>query len=801
MIRNYLKTAFRSLKRNTAYTLINISGLAIGMAAALIIFLVIRYELSYNTAQPHYKNIYHVATKDNNGDGITYTPGVPYPLLEALRSDFPQAKTGAIFSTYGTQVNVPEPGNAIGKKFIENNGMFFADDNFFDVFSFDWLAGNASLLREPNSIVLTKSIAEKYFGDWKSAIGKTIRIDNAMDMKVTGILDDLPGNTDFPITLLGSFATIKNNRYYGYSDEWGGITSNFQVFMLLPANVKADAIENQLEQLATKYYKNEGANKRVNVLRPLSKVHFDPDVPAFGDHLSSEETLLTLAMIGFMIILMACINFINLSTAQAVTRSKEVGVRKVLGSNRKQLFLQVMSETSLVVILSAVLSLILAKLSMPHIKHIVSINEELSLFTPQSILFFALTIIAVTFLSGIYPALILSGFKPVTALKNKISSASVGGISLRRGLVVTQFCISQILIVGTIVAINQMDFIRTADLGFNKDAVLFLNSSSDSAVRVRQKPFKEYLLGMPGVKMVSLSSDVPSSNHHAGTNFAYDHKNDENFTLYFKAGDEDYFKTYGLEFVAGGPYTTSDTSGKVVVNETLLKKLNIKNPQDAVGKDIRTGGSKWRMIAGVVKDFKTNSLKEEINPLMIAPSKKRFSVISVKLHSGNLANSKLAIQKAWDKFFPEYAFDGTFVDESIQEFYKQDEQLTLLYKIFAGLAVFISCLGLYGLVSFMVVQKTKEVGIRKVLGAGIVNIIYLFSKEFTLLIGIAFIIAAPLAWYFMTNWLQNFVYRTSIGFNVFIYAILISVVIAWVTVGYKALRAALTNPIKSLRTE
>lgn len=801
MIENYLKTAFRSLKRNKVYTLINISGLAIGMAAAILIFLVIRYELSYNKSLPNYANIYHVATKDINPDGTDYTPGIPYPALEALRTDFPQIRTGALYSTFGTQVTIPASGTTADKKFIETTGLFFADPQFFDIFEYKWAIGNSAVLNEPNMVALTKSIAVKYFGDWNNAIGRSLKIDNAMDMKVGGILEDTPANTDYPVTIAGSFITIKSNRYYGYTPEWGNTTSSFQAFMLFPDNVKQADVDRQLAILSDKYYKNKGANKRVNFLQPLSAVHFDSNLPGFGNHVSSKATLATLAMIAFLIIMMACINFINLSTAQAVNRSKEIGVRKVLGSNRRQLFIQVMSETKMVVLVAALLSMLLAKLGLPYIKHIIPINEELSLFNGQSILFIILTVITVTVFSGIYPALILSGFKPVAALKNKISSATVGGVSLRRGLVVTQFAISQILIIGTIVAVSQMDFVRNADLGFNKEAVLIIGSSADSSVLVRQKSYKEALLKIPGVKMVTLSSDVPSSYHNAGTNFAYDHKPDETFTLYLKFGDEDYFKTFGLEFIAGEPYTGSDTAGKVVVNETLLKKLNVKNPQDAIGKEIKTGGSRWRSIAGVVKDFKTNSLKEDVNPLLIGSRRSRFCVISAKLQGANLSVPKAAIQKTWDEFFPEYAFVSAYMEDNIEEFYTQEEQMTLLYKIFAGLAIFISCLGLYGLVSFMAVQKTKEVGIRKVLGAGVANIVLLFSKEFTLLIGIAFVIAAPIAWYFMNKWLDNFAYRISIGWTVFAIAIATSVAVAWIAVGYKALRAAVANPVKSLRAE
>lgn len=801
MISNHLKIALRNLKRHKAYSFINISGLAIGIAACLILFVVVRYELSYDKFQSAYPNIFRVITEDKGPDGIDYTPGIPYPALEALRSDFPEVKLTGLYSTYNTQITVGDIQHGTGKKFIEETGVFFCEPEYFHIFSATWLAGNPSVLKDPGQLVLARSMAAKYFGDWKNAPGKVIRVDNAMDMKVGGVIEDIPGNSDFPTKIIGSFVTIKDNRYYGYTPDWGSTTSAFQVFMRLPESLAPGTVSARLTQLADKYYKNEGVHTVSNSLQPLSEIHFDTRVPGLGDHVTSRSTIMTLSMIGFLIMVMACINFINLSTAQAVTRSKEIGVKKVLGGNRKQLFLQAMGETSLIVVLSAFLALVIAWLALPHIRHIVSIREELSLFSLQNAWFIVFILLAVTVLAGFYPALILSGFKPVVALKNKINSATIGGISLRRGLVVVQFAISQILIVGTIVAVSQMEFVRTADLGFNKEALLILSSSTDSVVQVKHEVFKQALQQLPDVSMVSLSSDIPSSDHNAGTNFAFDHHDDENFTLYTKLGDADYFKTFDLKFAAGAPYRADDTLGSVVVNETLIRKLGLKDPQQAVGKQIRTGGGTWKNIVGVVKDFKTNSLREEVKPLLIAARKSRFCMVSVKLKSSNLARSQQDIEKVWDKFYPEYSYSSVFMDDNIEDFYQQEKQMALLYKIFSGLAVFISCLGLYGLVSFMTVQKTKEVGIRKVLGAGVGNILLLFSKEFTLLIALAFVIAVPVSWYVMSNWLNNFVYRIEISWTVFAIAMALSLLIAWLSVGYKALRAALVNPVKSLRTE
>ena len=803
MFKNYFKIAIRNIARHKAFAAINISGLAIGIAACLLLFTVITYELSYDKFQPNYKRIYHIVTADKRADNDKLTPGIPIPALAALRTDIPEITTGCLYATYGSQVTVPGSNAANApaeKKFIEESGNFFADPQFFKLFQFKWLTGSPSLLSEPNVTVLSKKRAEKYFGDWRSALGKSLKLDNAITVKVAGIIDDVPGNSDFPLELVSSFETCKlYPDLYGSVTEWGSTTSNFQVFMLLPERMTADNVNTRLAQFSKKHYENRKKGERFNYVRPLGEVHFDSHLANFGDHFTSRSTLWTLSLIGVFIIIMACINFINLSTAQAVGRSKEIGIRKVLGSNRKQLFGQVMGETAIIVTGSVILAVIIATVCIPYIKYISSIKETLNFFNLQTGIFLAGLIVIVTILAGLYPSLVLSGFKPALALKSKITSATVGGISLRRGLVVLQFAISQILIVGTIVAVSQMNYVHDVDLGFNKNGVYILNANVDSAVISRQPAFKQKLLQLPGVQSVSFSSDVPSSDDNWSTNFGFDHKPEPDFHLYTKYADEDYLKTYGLQIIAGRAYSKSDTINEVVVNETLIKKLGIKDPQDVIGKDISLG--RWRKIVGVVKDFKTNSLREDIKPTAIAERNEYYGTTGIRLKPGNTTQAIASVQKTWDEFFPEYAYKSSFMDDNISEFYQQEDQLSLLYKIFAGIAIFISCLGLYGLVSFMAAQRTKEIGVRKVLGASVKSIIYLFSKEFTILIVTGFAVAVPVAWYMMNEWLTNFVYRININAKVFAIAILISIIIAWITVGYKSVKAALANPVKSLRTE
>ena len=807
MIQNYLKIAFRNLVRHKGYALINIIGLAVGITSCLLLFLVVNYELGYDKEQPNYDKIYHVVTQDKYAEGMTYNSGIPVPALEAMRLKMPDAVFAGINAAQESQVTVGGTSNDAytDKKFLEETGIFFCEPQFFELFKYNWLNGDANILKQPNTVALTKKMAEKYFGKWQDAPGKFIKLDNAITLRVSGIIDDIKQNTDFPLGVVVSFETLKNNgeRYNYIANNWGGTSSNFQVFTMLQNKQQAAEAEKMLLSLSKEKYTSSvtGTSKKSHFIVPLSNLHFDNRFESFGTHITSKATLWTLTLIGLFIIVMACINFINLATALAVGRSKEVGIRKVLGSNRKQLFGQVMGETGIVVGIAGIVALALAFFSLPFIKHIASIEEQLQLFSLQNVLFVICLVAGVTLLAGLYPSIVLSGFKPVAALRNKFSSAKVGGISLRRGLVVMQFVISQVLIIGTIVAISQMNFIKNADLGFDKEAVLLLSGNSDSSVTMKQPAFKQSLLQTPGIQSVSFNTDAPSSENSWTTNFAFDHREDEKYQLSLKFADEDYFKTFGIQLAAGNFYSKSDTAKEIVINETLVKKLGLKNTQDAVGKDIRTGRGPWKQIVGVVKDFKTTSFKEAIPPLLIAQERKYYSLTAVKIRSNNPAKSQADIQATWNKFFPEHAYSSAFLDENISKFYEQENQLSLLYKIFAGLALFISSVGLYGLVSFMAVQKVKEVGIRKTLGASVSNIVYLFSKEFTWLIGIAFLIAAPLAWFMMKQWLQDFVFRIDIGAGVFVLAILISIIIAWITVGYKAVKAAVANPVKSLRSE
>jgi ABC-type antimicrobial peptide transport system permease subunit len=575
------------------------------------------------------------------------------------------------------------------------------------------------------------------------------------------------------------------------------------VFVELPANVSISKFNTSLEQLSKKHKPADYANDSY-VAQPLTEIHYDNRFGNYRSHTFSKSLVLALELIGLFLILIACVNFINLATAQAVNRSKEVGVRKVLGSDKRNLRIQFFCETAIITASAIAISVLIAFAAVPFMNHLLNVEMTVNIFkNPAVILFLAAVLVVVTVLSGFYPAMILSGFNPITALKTKITSKMAGGISLRRVLVVLQFSIAHILIIGMLIVVSQMNFFKNTSLGFDKEAILNVPIPGDSISHTKLDFIKNELSKNSDIKSVSFSFSSPAADGNWNSDFMFDHATkNTNFNANLKWADPDYFKTYNIKFVAGRPYYPSDTVREFVVNETLLRKLGVTDPNQAIGKQIGLwDGQTKGLIVGVIRDFNSYSLRRPMAPVLLSTWKDVYQTINLKIKPGQEQAVIDAVGKIWNNTFPDYLYEYSFLDKNIANFYKQENQLSQLYKIFAAIAILISCLGLYGLVSFMAAQRTKELGIRKVLGATSRNIVYLLSKEFTLLIIIAFVIAAPVAWYFMHKWLQNYTYRIQLGVGIFLIAVLSSMVIAWITVGHRAIKAAIANPVKSLRTE
>lgn len=808
MIQNYFKTAWRSLMRNKSYAAINIIGLSVGIAACTLIFLIIQFETSFDTFHTKKDKIYRVITAFHNPDGINLSSGVPLPISEGLRLDFPQLKQVAqVMQNDGSHYSIGNTSKGEQVKKFKEDWAYYIEPQFFQIFDYVWLAGDKkTALSEPYTVVLSRDEANKFFGNWHDAIGKVIKYENKTDLKVTGIIENTPPNTDIPMKLIISFATMraKGSDYYGNLHDWVSTFGDNSCFVVLPDNMNQAQYDQNLKAFVKKHkpadYVKDGFQ-----LQPLREMHYNTDVNVYGGHPFSKQLLNVISLIGLFLLLIACVNFINLATAQAVNRSKEVGIRKVLGSNRKQLVMQFISETLIITLFAVVLAIGIAEAARPMLNHLLEIELSSNFFIdPVFLTFLITTIVCVTLLSGFYPALVLSGFNPIEALKNRIKASKASGISLRRTLVVIQFMIAQFLVIGTLVIIYQMDYFRNKALGFEKEAILTVPFPGDSINRSKINTLRDQLLQQPGIKDVSFSFASPSDNNGWNSDFKFNNAAKQtDFSANLKWADAEYFKLYNIQFVAGQPYEKSDTIKAYVVNETLIHKLGISDPKNAIGKYIKLWDDKkkYAPIVGVVKDFNIGSLKNAIPPVLMSSWKGVYQKLNIKIAPKNVNQTLASIERLWNSTYPDGIYEYQFLDEKIANFYKSEAELSQLYKIFAGIAIFISCLGLYGLVSFMAVQRTKEVGIRKTLGASVGHIVYLFSKEFTILILVAFVISAPIGYYFMHKWLQDFTYRIPIGPDIFIFAIVASIAIAWVTVGYKAVKAALANPVKSLRSE
>lgn len=799
------------MRKNRSFSLINILGLAVGIAASLLIFLVIHNEMSYDSYQSRYDRIYRVVTTEhrpNTGEVTGMHSMITRPMAEAMRKDLPALeKVAALHGIGSAQFYIPTPDQQEEKKFkVDEEGLYFTEQGLYDIFDFKWIAGSQKGQEEPNTAVLCERLARTFFGKPEDAVGKTIQMwSYRIPLRITGVFKDLPDNTDVPILMGASYKTFRNLVGEENWDNWRGL-SHSQCFVLARENHDIRKLQAQMPAFVKNNFREEQEHALTRVeltLQPLSKVHLDKRFNTLkGDSLSVRE-LWTLALIGAFLLLVACVNFVNLATAQAINRAKEIGVRKVLGSDRSQLISQFLGETAFITFCALLLGVLLTWITVPYLATLMDKKLALSVFRSPAILLFLLIIgILVTLLAGFYPALVLSGFNPLMAIKSRISSSTAGGISMRRGLVVFQFVIAQLLVIGTLVVVKQMSFFRNKSLGFVKEAITMIDLPSDSTLKTKYPYLLSEMSKIPGVEAASYCWTAPASHMTQYSNLYFDNDAEKQPYLVKRLyGDSAYNRLFSLQLVAGRLPFPSDTTREVLVNETLVKKLGLKSSQDIIGKVLGFEANKRYPVTGVLKDFNDNSLREQIAPVVLASDFNGYGALALRLQPDKVNATMKEVEKRFREIYPTYVYDASFVDESIGRFYKAEAITAQLFKIAAFLAIFISCLGLYGLVSFMAVQKTKEVGIRKVLGASVQSIIYLFSKEFTILISIAFLIAMPAAYYFMHRWLADFYYHTNMGWEIFVLAIVMSLAIAWLTVGYKAVKAAMANPVKSLRAE
>ncbi|KAA6430425.1 FtsX-like permease family protein [Dyadobacter flavalbus] len=804
MIRNYFVTSFRNLRRNWNFTILNVVGLTLGIACCLLIFFTVRYELSFDSHHRNMDRIFRIVKYNKSLGDKGYNTGMPLPALAALRNDFPELKN-QVTCTYAmreTLVTVKK-GAKREKHADQSNTVSFIGPEYFRMFDYTWIKGSPSTsLANPGSVVLSESQAIKYFGH-ADPMGKTINVNNQMDFLVTGIVKDPPATTNFPFHTMLSFSSLKEYGAFTNWDDWASSYGGGQMYLMLPEAVSQKKMEQQLVLFGKKYREPKQAATEDFVLQPVKDIHFDTKTSNYTGRSISKGMIWSMVMVGVFILVTACVNFVNLATAQALRRAKEVGVRKVLGSTRGQLLRQYFSETAVITVTSVFFALAIAQYVLPYVAGTLNVRPDgVVFFTDLPVLgFLAVLAVLTTLLAGFYPAIVVSGYQPVLALKGKMRTAGNRQSHLRSGLIVLQFTISQIVLIGTLIAYSQMKYFRTIDLGFQKDEIISMPVYGQEPEKLNA--LKTRLVNEPGIISMSYSAFTPMSRSNWQTGFKFENDAEMlDFDIVMRPADTAYVKTYGLTLLAGRMYLPADTMREYVVNEAFVKKLGLKDPNDILGKRMAIGGSGVKLpIVGVVKNFNTFSLHREIIPCVLTTDINNYLTLNIKLASS--ADRRLIdkIEKAWTATFPDYLFSYHYFDQTLSSFYEKEEKLFALFRILTGIAIFIGCLGLYGVVAFMAESRIKEMGIRKAVGASAMNIFGLFSIDFVKLVIIALVIASPVAWYVMNEWLQGFTYQVHISWWLYVLAGMAAIVIALVTTSFQSIKAAFVNPVTALKSE
>src|SRR5450432_283169 len=815
MIKNYLKVAVRSLLRRKGYTLINMFGLAISMAVCLLIVLFIESEVSYDSFQQKGKDIYRVVLDRKYPTRSTAYSMIPLSIGESIKREYPEVlQSTRLFDFTGTGTFLLK----IGDKTFEEKHVLMADSNFFSVFTGKMLQGDAATaLQKPNTVVLNETTAKKYFGSAANAIGKSITPENDTHFFVSAVCKDWPENSHFTFNMLISSITfdfIKQPNYTNFSAH---------TYLLLRPGSSPDALEAKLPHIIDKYVSGAIA-KNFNMtyeqfltsgngyhyyLQPLTKIHLISDLEGELRPNGSIKAVYIFSVIAIFILIIACINFINLSTARSVERAKEVGIRKTFGSEKKSLIAQFLLESALISLCSIFIAFVLIAVLLPLFNKVSGKELSISYFLTAAriILLFSFATI-VGLIAGLYPAFVLSSFNPIVVLKGKFKSNKYG-MALRNGLVVFQFSISVILIICTIIVNQQMHFMLGDKLGFRKDHVIEVQNADQ--VGKQTQAFKNELLKIPGVQSVSGSSSFPGQGNFFGINWQAEGAK-ESMTGRSAIVDDQFAAFMNIPVKEGRFFSKEflTDSLAVVLNEKAVEELQLKNP---VGKRLTTpengfnaanGSSYFYTIVGVVKDFHYQSLHQKIAPLVFVNTTKfggNPAVAAIRINAGNFKAALKAIETSWKQFVPKRPFHYDFLDRSLEDMYNTEQRTQRIFTIFSVLAIFIACIGLLGLAAYATQMRMREISIRKILGASVSSILSMLSKDFLRLIFISFVVAFPLAWWGMHTWLQNFAYQVTISWWIFLLAGSIAALIALLTISFQAVKAAIANPVKSLRTE
>lgn len=774
------------------YFLLNVIGLSIGLVCGLLIFFLISYHLSFNRFHKETSSIYRIVSETFFGNE-DYSQGISQPLGKVLRNEYTYFDHVAMYAHRGKRlISVDQSGQV--SKYDEE--IAYAEPEYFKIFNFPLLKGDAArLIAAPGAALITQSVARKFFKD-EDPVGKRIKVENQFDFEVAGVLKDIPVNSDKQDQIYLSYHNFKDADAYLASDRsWGSISSGIQCFVKLRPGTAAGQVESIFPLILKKYNPREARFYQF-FMQPLRQLHFDTRF----DGVISKKYLWSMGAIGCLLLLTVCINFINIATAHALRRSKEIGIRKALGSRRQQVFKQFITETFLIGSIALILSIIAVIGLVPACNrlfgtHILMQPYEWWLLIAAALFLLVIVVCA----SGIYPGLILARLNPVNALKNDAGSKNGHRLFTRKVLVIVQFSIVQLMLIGVIVIGRQMHYSLHSDIGVHKEGIVLVDLPKNNTSVLQY--FRNQVSGLNGVEAVSYLNTPPISDERGYTDFIFDNRpKKEPYEICELVADAGYVSLFGLRMIAGTNFRTSDSLSGVLVNETLMRKTGITDPERIIGKTFVINRTRT-LVTGVVKDFHNQSFQGVIDPIVIYANRTGFTTAAIKLNLKQLKPAMAAIKKAWGASFPEYNYSYRFMDETIAEMYATETALLTLVEIFSVIAIVISCLGLYGLVSFMAAQRVKEVGVRKVLGARVLSILWLFIREFLYLLLVAFVIAAPVAGWLMYHWLKDFSYRVHLDVGIFAAVMLLSAFIVIATIFYTAIKAARSNPVKALRSE
>ncbi|MEM9830487.1 MAG: ABC transporter permease [Bacteroidota bacterium] len=795
-----LNTTRRNLRHQWGSSLLNAIGLTLGILCSVIIFLTVRYEFSFDTHHQNSKQIYRVTNNYYYPTFTMYVGHTPDPMAEALGNDFPDfERVVSIHTSRNHAISIEDQ--------LFESDILFCAPAFMQLFDYyhdasRWIIGDpTATLNEVDQTVLTQSLAKRVFGGAEEALGKTITLSNGTNVEVRAVIQDPPPNTNYPFEQLVSYATFDKVASESFGSVYGTTT-----FVQLPPKVAAESLQPALDRFNAKYMETAWGEGFVSMaLQPLSAIHFDGRFGA-DNYTTSTTYLWTLGLIGLFMIVVACINFVNLATAKAITRAKEVGMRKILGSSKKHIIAQFMTESLLLAIFALGFGILLAQLSFTYFSELTNLNvgNEFT-FTPDLLAFLAGLLLFITVAIGVYPALVLSKFQPLDVIRVQKAANSFKGLSLRRVLITFQLTASQALAIGAIVIASQLELFQNTDLGFDQESILVVDIHGN-APSEKIESLKNSIQQFPFVELASLSSSAPMSGNNSTTGLTSVDagiQEEERFNVEYIMVDNDFVDAMNLEVLAGETSMTTldqDTVRGYVVNETLIERLAFASPDEALGKRIKLNGAESTII-GVVKDFHTLSLHEEIKPVALVYGIKEYSLLSIKYQTDNLQEAIAQLETAWQGVFPDKNFDFYFQDEQMGDMYDNEIRFAKLIRVFTLISIAIACFGLIGLSAFSSVRRFKEIGIRKVLGASVPHLLFLLSREFLLLAGVGLIFSVPIAYYLTADWLADFAYRIHLTWWMVGIAGLITITFTLLTVGLQSVRAATMNPVESLRNE